>query len=232
MTAMTDHDHDHASHQKVASPEDFASDEEYWDDRYEQSHRIWSGRPNTVLVREITGLDPGRALDLGSGEGADAVWLARQGWRVTGTDISGVALGRAAEHAEAEGVADRIDWQRHDLGVSFPEGRFDLVSAQFLHSYGDLPRERILRTAASAVAPGGVLLIVGHGGFAPWEENPHPEVHFPTPEEVLESLDLADGEWEVQICEEHERQQNGPDGRPGMRTDNTLKVRRLTKAHA
>ncbi|WP_079125612.1 class I SAM-dependent methyltransferase [Streptomyces lushanensis] len=239
---MTEHpsatDHHCASHQrptahekpheKPLSPEDFASFEEYWDDRYGQSDRIWSGRPNSVLVRETTGATPGRALDLGCGEGADAVWLARQGWRVTGTDVSGVALGRAAEHAEAEGVADRIEWQRHDLAVSFPEGGFDLVSAQYLHSYGDMPREKILRTAASAVAPGGTLLIVGHGGFAPWEENPHPEIHFPTPEEVLESLDLAEGEWEVQICEEHERQQNGPDGRPGHRTDNTLKVRRLT----
>ncbi|MGW2056543.1 class I SAM-dependent methyltransferase [Streptomyces sp. NPDC001840] len=220
---MTDHSHE------TPAVEEFGSMEEYWDDRYGQDDRIWSGNPNVVLVREVTGTPPGRALDLGSGEGADAVWLARQGWRVTGTDISGVALGRAAEHAAAEGVADRIDWQRHDLGESFPEGSYDLVSAQYLHSYGELPREKILRSAASAVAPGGVLLIVGHCGFAPWEDNPHPDVHFPTPEEVLESLDLPDGEWEVQICEEHDRSQTGPDGRPGHRRDNTLKVRRLPK---
>ncbi|MFF3755021.1 FAD-dependent oxidoreductase [Streptomyces sp. NPDC002018] len=231
MTTMTGHstpDERHSSHGTHRSPEDFTSSEEYWDDLYGQSEQRWSGRPNTVLVREVAGLAPGHALDLGCGEGADAVWLARQGWRVTGTDISGVALGRAADHAEAEGVADRIDWQRHELGVSFPEGRFDLVSAHFLHSYGDLPREKILRTAASAVAPGGVLLIVGHAGFASWEENPHTGVHFPTPEEVLASLDLADGEWEVRICEEYERQQDGPAGQPGHRRDNILKVRRLT----
>ncbi|MGC5345493.1 SAM-dependent methyltransferase [Streptomyces sp. DT24] len=204
-----------------------ATEAEYWDGRYLESERMWSGEPNTVLVREVTGTEPGRALDLGCGEGADAIWLAHQGWRVTATDISRVALGRAAGHAAAEGVADRVDWQRHDLGVTFPEGPFDLVSAHFLHSVGDLPRERILRTAASAVAPGGVLLIVGHAGHPAWEQHDHPEVRLPTPDEVLESLELAEGEWEVLLSEEHERTRTGPDGAPTVRTDNTLKVRRL-----
>lgn len=141
------------------------TDAEMWDDRYRESDRIWSGNPNVVLVREVEGLTPGRALDLGCGEGADAVWLARWGWKVTATDISRVALERAAVHAAEADVADRIDWQWHDLGASFPEGEYDLVSAQFLHSMGDLPRERILRRAALAVAPGGVLLVVGHAGL-------------------------------------------------------------------
>jgi SAM-dependent methyltransferase len=198
--------------------------QELWDDRYRESERIWSGNPNTVLVREVEGMTPGRALDLGCGEGADAIWLARRGWRVTAVDISGVALERAARNA-AE-VADRVDWQWHDLGSSFPAGRFDLVSAHFLHSPGDMPRERILRTAAGAVAPGGALLVVGHAGFPPWEDNPQPDVHLPTPQEVLKDLALPDEEWEVLVCEEHERIQNDPSGRPVTRTDNTLKVRR------
>ncbi|MFI6963259.1 SAM-dependent methyltransferase [Streptomyces sp. NPDC050255] len=202
-----------------------ASDAELWDERYRESRRIWSGNPNTVLVREVADLKPGRALDLGCGEGADAVWLARQGWQVTATDISRVALDRASEHgAEAE-VADRIDWQFHDLGVSFPEGRYDLVSAQFLHSMGNLPREQILRRAAAAVAPGGVLLIVGHAGFPAWEHD-HADVELPTTDEVLASLRLPEGEWEVLLSAEHERVQNDPDGNPTTRTDNALKVRR------
>ncbi|GAA3740514.1 SAM-dependent methyltransferase [Spinactinospora alkalitolerans] len=209
--------------------DDTVSNEEFWDARYGESDRIWSGNPNTVLVREVTGMQPGSALDLGCGEGADAIWLARQGWRVTAVDVSGVALDRAARHAVAAQVADRIDWQRHDLGTSFPAGAFDLVSAHFLHSPGEtMPRERILRTAASAVAPGGVLLIAGHAGFPSWEHDHHPDVHFPTPEEVLESLELPDGQWEVQLCEEHQRVQTRPDGQPGTRTDNTLRVRRLS----
>lgn len=203
------------------------SDEEFWDTRYRQSDQIWSGNPNAVLVREVTGLEPGSALDLGCGEGADAIWLARRGWRVTAVDISQVALDRAARYAAEADVAGRIDWQRHDLGVSFPAGTFDLVSAHFLHSHGDMPRERILRTAASAVVPGGVLLVVGHAGHPSWEHDPHSGVRLPTPEEVLEALELPDGQWEVLLSEEHQRSQTGPDGRPATRTDNTLKVRRL-----
>ncbi|GGY80444.1 class I SAM-dependent methyltransferase [Streptomyces nitrosporeus] len=205
---------------------DGRTDAEMWDDRYRESDRIWSGSPNTVLVREVEGLEPGRALDLGCGEGADAVWLARRGWRVTATDISRVALERAAGHGVDAGVADRVDWQWHDLGESFPGGEYDLVSAQFLHSMGDLPREEILRRAAGAVAPGGVLLVVGHTGFPPWERNPDPSVHFPTTDEVLASLELPEGEWEVLLSGEHERVQNDPDGNPATRTDNALKVRR------
>ncbi|MFJ9061228.1 MULTISPECIES: class I SAM-dependent methyltransferase [unclassified Streptomyces] len=201
------------------------TDAEMWDDRYRESDRIWSGDPNAALVREVDGLKPGRALDLGCGEGADAVWLARQGWTVTATDISRVALDRAAGHAADAGLADRIDWQWHDLGASFPEGEFDLVSAQFLHSMGDLPREEILRRAASAVAPGGVLLIVGHAGFPSWEHD-HPDIELPTTDEVLASLELPEGEWEVLLSAEHERVQNDPDGNPTTRTDNALKVRR------
>ncbi|MFJ8747903.1 SAM-dependent methyltransferase [Streptomyces sp. NPDC102441] len=201
------------------------TDAEMWDDRYRESDRIWSGNPNVALVREVEGLVQGRALDLGCGEGADAVWLARSGWQVTATDISRVALERAAVHAADAGVADRIDWQWHDLGASFPEGEYDLVSAQFLHSMGDLPREEILRRAAGAVAPGGVLLIVGHAGFPSWEHD-HPDMELPTTDEVLASLELPEGEWEVLLSEEHERIQNDPDGNPTTRTDNALKVRR------
>lgn len=224
----TDEETDSGTGRSAGGGPDGGTNQEFWDSRYGESDRIWSGDPNTVLVREVTELKPGRALDLGCGEGADSIWLARQGWRVTAVDISGVALARAERHAATAdaGVADRIDWQRHDLAVSFPAGTFDLVSAQFLHSPGDMPRERILRTAAAAVAPGGVLLIVGHAGLPSWEANPHPEVHLPTPAEVLESLELPDGEWEVLLSDEHERIQTRPDGQPGTRTDNALKLRR------
>lgn len=204
------------------------TDQEFWDSRYAEHDHFWSGNPNTVLVREVSGLTPGAALDLGCGEGADAVWLAGQGWHVTAVDISPVALDRAAEHATQAGVADRITWQQHNLATSFPNGTYDLVSAQFLHSPNEmLPREDILHAAARAVAPGGVLLIEGHSGFPSWEDDPDPEVHFPTPAEVLTSLDLPEGAWEVLVNEEHERIQNDPDGQPTTRTDNTLKLHRL-----
>lgn len=210
--------------------DDIASQEDYWDDRYASTERVWSGNPNDVLVRETSDLKPGTALDLGCGEGGDAIWLARRGWRVTAVDISGVALRRAAGHAADAGVGELITWERHDLGESFPEGAFDLVSAHFLHTIGHMPRERILRSAAAAVAPGGILLVTGHGGFPSWEHNHHPEVHFPTPDEVVRDLELAEGEWEVLLSEEHERVQDDPEGRPTTRQDNVVKVRRLLGA--
>lgn len=215
-------------HTQADHETDGGTTEEFWDSRYGESDRVWSGNPNTVLVREVTDLPPGHALDLGCGEGADAIWLATRGWQVTASDISGVALAKAGRHAAeaGPGVADRIDWQRHDLGVSFPAGTFDLVSTHFLHTPGDMPREEILRAAAAAVAPGGVLLIVGHAGLPSWEPRPHPEVRLPTPDEVVESLELPEGEWEVLLCEEHERIQIRPDGQPGTRTDNAVKMRR------
>ncbi|MER5930670.1 class I SAM-dependent methyltransferase [Streptomyces sp. NPDC002054] len=221
---MTEHTHPHPHAEPPAAP---AAGEEFWDARYGQSDRIWSGRPNAVLVREAEGLAPGRALDLGCGEGADAVWLARQGWQVTGTDISGVALTRAAEHVAEAGVADRVDLRQHDLGVSFPDGEFDLVSACFLHTPGEMPRELILRRAAAAVAPGGTLLVVGHAGPPSWAPDLHLGFPFPTPEEVLAQLALPDGTWEVLLCAEHEQPMTAPDGSPGTRPDNAVKVRRL-----
>ncbi|MGC4938889.1 SAM-dependent methyltransferase [Kribbella sp. DT2] len=198
----------------------------WWNTFYSEHDQIWSGKPNIVLTEQVAGLTPGRALDLGCGEGADAIWLTEQGWTVTAVDISSVALGRAAEHAKDAGVGDRIEWQQHELGKSFPDGEFDLVSAQFLHSKTELDRDAILRSAAGAVARGGVLLIEGHMGFPPGEHNPHPDIHFPTPAEVIESLALADGEWDVEVSEVHDRAQVMRDGVLITRRDSTVKVRR------
>lgn len=222
---------DHQPHDRQHTPES-GSGRAYWDGRYRERERVWSGAANAVLVREASDLAAGRALDLGCGEGGDAIWLARRGWRVTGTDISGVALERAAEHAAAAGVADRVRWERHDLAESFPSGEFDLVSACFLHTFGEFPRERILRTAAAAVAPGGVLLVAGHAGWAPWQDTAAMDplqraVRFPTPDRVVAELELPEGAWEVLLAEEHERVQSMPDGTPRTRTDNAVKVRRL-----
>lgn len=216
-----------AAPERTASPaEETASAEDLWDARYAENGQVWSGDPNAALVREVADLPPGKALDVGCGEGGDAIWLAQRGWRVTAVDVSGVALQRAADHAAEAGVADRLDWQRHDLAHTFPTGGFDLVSASFLHSHGELPRIEILRTAAGAVLPGGVLLVIGHAGWPSWEENPHPEMHFATPDELLSDLELPVAEWEVLVSDEHERVQTSPDGQPTTRTDNTLKMRR------
>ncbi|HZZ52771.1 MAG TPA: class I SAM-dependent methyltransferase, partial [Trebonia sp.] len=119
---MSDHDH---------GPEMFTA--AFWDARYSSAHSLWSGNPNRQLVAEAAGLAPGTALDAGAGEGADAIWLAERGWQVTAVDVSGVALGRAAEHAAKAGdeVAARIRWLREDLiEWTPPEHAYDLVTSQ------------------------------------------------------------------------------------------------------
>lgn len=203
-----------------------AAAERFWDDLYSRSQRPDAGNPNTMLVREASPLAPARALDLGCAEGADAVWLAGRGWRVTAVDVSGVALRRAAQHAERAGVADRIDWQQHDLAESFPTGSFELVSAQFLHSYLALPREQILRRAAQAVTPGGVLLIVGHGGAPSWDRDNDVHAGLPDPSQVLAGLALPEGEWTVLVAEEYQHTTTGPDGLPATRLNNVVTLRR------
>ncbi|WP_435134967.1 class I SAM-dependent methyltransferase [Actinacidiphila sp. bgisy144] len=203
-----------------------ASAEEFWDGRYGGGERIWSGRPNEALAREVRGMAPGTALDLGCGEGGDAIWLAGQGWRVVGVDISRKALERAAAHAEDAGLTGQVEWRRHDLAADFPAGSYDLVSAHFLHSPVEMPREAILRSAAAAVAPGGVLLVVGHAGWPAGEADPDLDVHFPTPDEVHASLELPPGQWEVLVASEYEREFTDPEGRVRTRPDNTLKLRR------
>ncbi|NSC20196.1 methyltransferase domain-containing protein [Streptomyces albus subsp. chlorinus] len=205
------------------------STQEFWDARYRAEEQVFSGAPNAALVRETADLVPGTALELGCGEGGDAVWLAQRGWTVTATDVSSVALRRAADRAEAAGVGDRIDWQRHDLAESFPEGTFDLVSSHFLYPPRPEGREPILRRAAGSVAPGGVLLIVSHAGMPPWESAPDPEFSFPTPEELLAALDLPAGRWEVLVSETYQRPVTDPEGRPATRPDSTLKLRRRTQ---
>lgn len=202
-------------------------DHAYWNDRYAASHRVWSGRPNAVLARETADLTPGTALDLGCGEGGDAIHLAGLGWRVTAVDVSDVALARAAEHAAEAGVADRIDWQRHDLAETFPSGLHDLVSTQFLHFRDGTLSPRVLRSAAAAVAPGGTLLIEAHGGPPPWQHDLPDDLPFPTPEETLAALRLPADEWEILRAERHPRVQRHPHtGEEVTRTDQTVKARR------
>nr|MCW2727963.1 SAM-dependent methyltransferase [Aeromicrobium sp.] len=166
--------------------------EGFWDERYGESERIWSGAPNPQLVDRVTGLRPGRALEVGAGEGADAIWLAQQGWQVTALDVSRVALDKAAAHAADSGLADRITWQQVDLSAWAGEpGTYDLVSAQFM--YLDQPALTTLyRQLGEAVAPGGTLLLVGHHPIDPRHgDHDFPDVRW-TPEEAVSWLDPDD----------------------------------------
>ena len=105
-------------------------DDREWDERYARADRVWSGRPNGSLVAEIEDLDPGSALDVGCGEGADAVWLAQRGWRVRRSTSrrwrSSVAAGRRSERASRSSGCMRACSR-----PSLPPGSFDLVSVHY-----------------------------------------------------------------------------------------------------
>ena len=198
-----------------------------WEERYGERERVWSGRVNVRLAELVEPMTPGRALDLGCGEGADAMWLAEHGWYVTAVDISQTALDRAAADALGRNLADRIDFQRHDLTESFPDGVFDLVSAQFLHSKLPMDRAKLLRRAADAVVPGGTLMVVDHGAAPPWAEKvDHHHHEFPTADEVVSSLNLDDSQWDRVRIAAVERDALGPEGQRAVLADNVMVLRR------
>jgi SAM-dependent methyltransferase len=201
---------------------------EHWEARYADSDRIWSGRPNATLVGLVGELPPARALDLGAGEGADALWLASRGWAVTGLDLSETALGRAREAAATQG-AD-VAFVQADLAEEWPiEGLFELVTASFLHSMVEFPRLDVLRRAAAAVAPGGHLAVVSHAAPPPWAsggEHRHGAMHLVGPEEELEALALDPAEWTPRVVETRERAVTAPDGGDAVLLDGVLLLQR------
>jgi SAM-dependent methyltransferase len=137
-----------------------AMDREAWNRRYGDRELVWTSEPNRFLVAEATTLPAGRAIDLASGEGRNAVWLAERGWWVTGVDFSEVGLEKARALANARGV--QAEWVAADLRRYTPEPQaFDLVLVFYLQVPA-AQRRPIVRAAAGAVAPGGRFLLVGH----------------------------------------------------------------------
>jgi len=135
-------------------------DREAWNQRYADAELVWSADANRFLVEAVTALPPGRALDLGAGEGRNAIWLAERGWHVTAVDFSDIGLQKARRLAEARGV--EVDWIEANLRSCQPErAAFDLVVLVYIHLPGD-ERRAVVRRAADAVAAGGTLLVIGH----------------------------------------------------------------------
>ena len=204
-----------------ATPSDVEAE---WDRRYAEKDQVWSGKPNGALVVEVAGLPPGRVLDVGCGEGADAIWLASQGWEVTALEVSGLALERAGRHAQDAG-AD-IRWLHAGLvEAALPAGSFDLVSAMYpaLLRTPDAVAERTLH---SAVAPGGTLLLVHHAGMD--EHQPHEGACNPADYVSVEMVAglLGDG-WQVEVDEQRPRVV--PEGGAGAHhvEDLVLRARKL-----
>ena len=195
-----------------------------WDKRYSDREQLWSGQPNGALVAEVDGLAPGRVLDVGCGEGADAIWLASRGWDVTALEVSGVALERAAGHARDAGVSVR--WVHAELAeAALPPASFDLVSAQYpaLLRTPDAAAERAL---LAAVAPDGVLLLVHHAGMETQQvhDSGFDPADYVWPPMVAA---LLNDDWAVELDEQ--RRRVAPDGGAGAHhtDDLLLRARRL-----
>ncbi|MFG3065420.1 class I SAM-dependent methyltransferase [Streptomyces sp. NPDC048231] len=201
----------------------------FWEKHYAALDDQWGMKPNAVFAYLVTTLapTPGTALDLGCGHGGDTIWLATRGWDVTAVDVSPTALQRVATGARAGGVSNRVHPARRDLAHDFPEGRFDLVNASYFHAPLDIPRTKVLRRAAAAVTPGGLLIIVEHASIAPWSWQTGNDVHFPHPDEILASLELDDS-WTPERCHAPQRTATGPAGQRATVTDNVLTLRRTS----
>lgn len=129
-----------------------------WNARYADAQQ-WSATPNDLVATELADLSPGRAVDLGAGEGRHAIWLAERGWNVTAVDFAAAGLARGRLAAEERGV--RITWQVADVVTWRPPAPVDLALLAYLHLDAHA-RRRVHRAAVEFLAPGGVLLLVGH----------------------------------------------------------------------
>ena len=199
---------------------------EFWESRYAEGGHIWSGRANETVVDIVGEMNPGRALDVACGEGADTIWMALHGWDATGIDVSPTAIERARAASEAAGAdavfvaADLSTWEEAD--------RYDLVTASFLHSPAALDRISALRSSAGHVAPGGRLLVVSHAGPPSWAPPGHGDGHaFPKADEELAALALDPAGWAADLTEARTRTVTAPDGSPGKLEDAVLLLRRL-----
>jgi SAM-dependent methyltransferase len=177
---------------------------EEWDERY-SGEQVWSGRPNQALVAEVSELSPGRALDVGCGEGADTVWLAQQGWQVTALDISPKAVQRTESAAARAGVA--VEGVASGLvDASLADASYDLVSAMYFVLLRTPTREAE-RRLLDLVVPGGTLLVVHHADLD--HDHDHESAFrledYVTPDDVRAAA-VERGGWEVVADERRDRE--------------------------
>lgn len=197
-----------------------------WDERYSSKDRVWSGEPNGGLVTEVAGMSTGTVLDIGCGEGADAVWLAQRGWDVTAIDVSGVAITRARQYAESIGA--QVHFQAVGLLEAVVDGRtYDLVSAQY-PALQKTPGDDAERAMIGAVAPGGALLVIHHADV----DKDRSQEHGFDPDDYVSPADvvaLLDDGWRIEVDERRARTVSGGSGAHHA-NDLVLLARRVSSA--
>lgn len=199
-------------------------DKNYWEEHWKPgtSRGQHTAPPHPYVIDETRGLPRGRALDAGCGAGTEAIWLASQGWEVTGADISGTVLETAAARGREAGVTEPMTWVETDLSTWDPQDQWDLVLTSYAHP--TIPQLEFYRRIADWVAPGGTLLIVGHlhspahgeheghGGHGEHDRDAeHP------PHEATATLTGITGlfdaaTWRIGTAGEHTRTLGSPDG--------------------
>ena len=220
---------DTTSAHQPAADHDLTAPADFWEERYRADDQMWSGRVNVAVADVVASMPIGRALDLGSGEGADVLWLASLGWDATGVDISPTAVERATAAAAAAGAtsARYLAADLTDLASLPDQGPYDLVCASFLHSPVELARTPILRAAAAMVAESGHLLLITHVEAPSWADPAEVAHHrFLTPAEEIEALALDPQAWEVVLAETRPRPLTSPDGVPGQIQDGVVLMHR------
>jgi SAM-dependent methyltransferase len=195
-----------------------AFDKDYWETHWQRADGRAPDRqivPNPYLPREISHLAPSTALDAGCGEGAEAIWLATEGWLVTAADISLEVLSRARERAGKDCAArDRVQWVEADLSVWEPATQFALVTTHYAHP--SMPQLEFYDRLSGWVAPGGTLLIVGHRPTAGHGHHP-PEAVSVTAASITATLDGT--QWDIVTADEPTRTRADRSGRPVQLND-------------
>ena len=188
-------------------------DSKAWDERYAATDLVWSVEPNQFVAHECADLPPGRALDLAAGEGRNAIWLARRGWRVTAVDFSTVAVDKGRRLA----VDLAVDWVVADATSWQPVGTYDLSLVAYLQ-LASAERRAAVRTAFDALVPGGTFLLVAHdsSNLAEGTGGPQDPAVLMTAGDVLE--DLGGRPYDVEHADRVERLVTGDDEHGGETT--------------
>lgn len=189
---------------------------------YRGRDRSRHAEPHPYVREVLASAKPGRALELGCGDGTTAVWLASRGWRVTAVDISGVALDAAANRAEGAGVSSRITWQRADLRDWTTQETFDLVTALFVHTPHELSSPALLAPAAAQTRKNGTLLTVGHYTLPPWAWDPDDTDGLLSASQLVSALGMHEPDWRTVLVEELPRTVTGHDGHTSTVLDAVL----------
>lgn len=189
-----------------------------WDARYAATDLVWSATPNRWVAEIVGAMPAGRALDVAAGEGRNAIWLAEQGWQVTASDFSPVAVQRMAALAR-ERLGDRagaLSPVVADATAGGEHAAYDLVLFSYLH----LPPAQwraAIRHGVEAARPGGAVLVVAHAlrNLTDGVGGPQDPTVLLDPEGVVDSV--ADLPVSVESADLRERPVEGEE-RPALDT--------------